>query len=98
MPVLQTPAKGVDHWVGEPLPGGLAALRKAQAEFVCEETRRLDDVPDEPVPRRPNGGQLGWGRPHTPGHYLDLISATLGLVLLLAAGIPTWEACPFWPA
>ena len=25
---------------------------------------------------------MGWGRPHSPGHYLDLASAALGLTLL----------------
>lgn len=28
---------------------------------------------------------MGWGLPDSPGHYLDLISAILGIVLLLAA-------------
>jgi len=28
--------------------------------------------------------QMGWGRPNTPGHYLDLVSAVAGLTLLLA--------------
>jgi hypothetical protein len=25
---------------------------------------------------------MGWGLPHSPGHYLDLISAILGCILL----------------
>lgn len=29
--------------------------------------------------------QMGWGLPNSPGHYLDLVSAILGVVLLLAA-------------
>ena len=28
---------------------------------------------------------MGWGLPNSPGHYLDLISAIAGVVLLLAA-------------
>jgi uncharacterized membrane protein YjfL (UPF0719 family) len=28
--------------------------------------------------------QMGWGRPNTPGHYLDLASAAAGIVLLMA--------------
>lgn len=28
--------------------------------------------------------EMGWGRPDTPGHYLDLVSAVAGLALLLA--------------
>ena len=28
---------------------------------------------------------MGWGRPNSPGHYLDLISAVGGALLLLAA-------------
>ncbi|MHB8812964.1 MAG: hypothetical protein ACYDAE_06820 [Steroidobacteraceae bacterium] len=28
--------------------------------------------------------QMGWGRPGTPGHYLDLVSAVSGLVLLVS--------------
>jgi hypothetical protein len=27
---------------------------------------------------------MGWGLPHSPGHYLDLMSAVLGTVLLVA--------------
>jgi hypothetical protein len=27
---------------------------------------------------------MGWGLPDSPGHYLDLISAVLGIVLLIA--------------
>ena len=27
---------------------------------------------------------MGWGRPNTPGHYLDLVSALSGMVLLVA--------------
>lgn len=27
--------------------------------------------------------KMGWGRPNTAGHYLDLISAVIGLTLLL---------------
>jgi hypothetical protein len=30
---------------------------------------------------------MGWGLPDSPGHYLDLSCAVLGIVLLLAAGI-----------
>jgi hypothetical protein len=29
--------------------------------------------------------EMGWGLPNSPGHYLDLVSAILGVVLLLAA-------------
>ena len=28
---------------------------------------------------------MGWGLPDSPGHYLDLASAILGIALLLAA-------------
>jgi hypothetical protein len=28
---------------------------------------------------------MGWGLPNSPGHYLDLSSAVLGMVLLFAA-------------
>lgn len=28
--------------------------------------------------------QMGWGRPDTPGHYVDLVSAIAGLALVLA--------------
>jgi hypothetical protein len=28
--------------------------------------------------------QMGWGRPGTPGHYLDLVSAVTGLALLVS--------------
>lgn len=28
---------------------------------------------------------MGWGLPNSPGHYLDLASAILGVALLLAA-------------
>ncbi|HYM01734.1 MAG TPA: hypothetical protein VET85_02245 [Stellaceae bacterium] len=28
---------------------------------------------------------MGWGQPNSPGHYLDLSSAILGAILLLAA-------------
>ena len=28
---------------------------------------------------------MGWGLPKSPGHYLDLVSAVAGAVLLLAA-------------
>lgn len=31
--------------------------------------------------------RMGWGLPNSPGHYLDLFSAIIGVVLLLAAGI-----------
>jgi hypothetical protein len=30
---------------------------------------------------------MGWGLPHSPGHYLDLFSAIAGIALLLAAGL-----------
>lgn len=30
---------------------------------------------------------MGWGLPDSPGHYLDLASAILGIALLLAAMI-----------
>jgi len=29
---------------------------------------------------------MGWGRPDSPGHYLDLVSAIAGMGLLLLAG------------
>jgi hypothetical protein len=29
--------------------------------------------------------QMGWGLPNSPGHYLDLASAILGVALLLVA-------------
>ena len=29
--------------------------------------------------------EMGWGLPSSPGHYLDLVSAILGVALLLAA-------------
>ena len=29
--------------------------------------------------------EMGWGLQHSPGHYLDLASAILGVALLLAA-------------
>jgi len=28
---------------------------------------------------------MGWGLPHSPGHYLDLVSAIAGIGLLLGA-------------
>lgn len=28
---------------------------------------------------------MGWGLPNSPGHYLDLISAVVGTLLVLAA-------------
>jgi hypothetical protein len=28
---------------------------------------------------------MGWGQPNSPGHYLDLSSAILGVTLILAA-------------
>ena len=28
---------------------------------------------------------MGWGRPNSAGHYLDLVSAVAGVVLLVAA-------------
>ena len=28
---------------------------------------------------------MGWGEPHSAGHYIDLISARLGIALLVAA-------------
>lgn len=27
---------------------------------------------------------MGWGLPNSPGHYLDLVSAVLGTILLIA--------------
>ena len=30
---------------------------------------------------------MGWGMPNSPGHYLDLVSAIIGTILLLAAGL-----------
>ena len=30
---------------------------------------------------------MGWGMPKSPGHYLDLVSAIVGTVLLLAVGL-----------
>jgi hypothetical protein len=30
---------------------------------------------------------MGWGLPDSPGHYLDLVAAISGVVLLIAAGI-----------
>ena len=30
---------------------------------------------------------MGWGLPNSPGHYLDLLSAILGVGLLIGAGI-----------
>jgi hypothetical protein len=32
---------------------------------------------------------MGWGLPNSPGHYLDLVSAIAGPLLLLAAFL--WE-------
>jgi len=29
--------------------------------------------------------EMGWGLPNSPGHYLDLVSAILGVALLLTA-------------
>jgi hypothetical protein len=34
---------------------------------------------------------MGWGLPHSPGHYLDLISAIVGSISLLAA-LALWGA------
>jgi len=28
---------------------------------------------------------MGWGRPNSPGHYLDLVSGVVGALLVLAA-------------
>ena len=33
---------------------------------------------------------MGWGKPDSPGHYLDLTSAALGTVLLVGAGVLAW--------
>lgn len=33
--------------------------------------------------------EMGWGLPNSPGHYLDLASAILGVALLVAA--LTWR-------
>ena len=30
---------------------------------------------------------MGWGLPDSPGHYLDLVSAVFGGILLSAAGV-----------
>jgi len=30
---------------------------------------------------------MGWGLPNSPGHYLDLLSAVSGIVLLVGAGL-----------
>jgi hypothetical protein len=30
---------------------------------------------------------IGWGLPNSPGHFLDMLSAISGVVLLLAAAI-----------
>jgi formate hydrogenlyase subunit 3/multisubunit Na+/H+ antiporter MnhD subunit len=30
---------------------------------------------------------MGWGEPHSVGHYTDLTSAVLGVVLLITAGL-----------
>lgn len=30
---------------------------------------------------------MGWGLPNSPGHYLDLSSAVLGVTFLLAAAV-----------
>lgn len=32
-------------------------------------------------------GFMGWGERHSPGHYLDLSAAILGLTLIAAAGV-----------
>jgi succinate dehydrogenase/fumarate reductase cytochrome b subunit len=32
---------------------------------------------------------LGWGMPNSPGHYLDLVSAILGCILL-SLGLGAW--------
>ena len=34
---------------------------------------------------------IGWGLPHSPGHYLDLLSAIVGCISLLAA-LALWGA------
>jgi len=31
--------------------------------------------------------KMGWGLPNSPGHYLDLVSAILGVALLLSAAL-----------
>jgi hypothetical protein len=33
---------------------------------------------------------MGWGEPHTIGHYLDLVSAAAGVTLLLLALVLTY--------
>jgi len=30
---------------------------------------------------------MGWGLPNSPGHYLDLSSAALGMALIVASGL-----------
>jgi ABC-type nickel/cobalt efflux system permease component RcnA len=47
---------------------GLGALAAVVATHVAE---RFEFFPS-----------MGWGIPNSPGHYLDLLSAILGLVLL----------------
>ena len=34
--------------------------------------------------------KMGWGMPNSPGHYLDLVSAVLGLTLLSLGLSATW--------
>ena len=34
---------------------------------------------------------MGWGEPHSAGHYTDLVSAALGLALLLAAVVTAYR-------
>jgi hypothetical protein len=34
---------------------------------------------------------MGWGLPDSPGHYLDLVSVTLGCVLLLAGTVTSFS-------
>ena len=31
---------------------------------------------------------MGWGRPDSPGHYIDLVSAIVGLILFVMGSLP----------
>jgi hypothetical protein len=55
------------------LSGGCACLALVVLTHVAE---RLGILPG-----------MGWGRPDSPGHYIDLSSAILGIGLTVAAGL-----------
>jgi putative Mn2+ efflux pump MntP len=64
---------GKEHWMVRLVVAGCACVIVVVLTHVAE---RLQLLPS-----------TGWGLPDSPGHYVDLISAILGVVLLLIAGV-----------